>query len=231
MFSENMNASPVNPIPPVALIFPMLIFGVEIVLQAAEHGLIGGPLAIGWRLGLTQNYGFYDVIFEHMRENRDYSFANLLRLVSYSAVHASLAHALIASVMILALGKKVVEDFSGAAVLIIVPLSILVSALAYGLIDNSTVPLVGAFGAVYGLLGAYTWILWLQLDGKGRARWAAFRLIGFLMALQIVFYFLAGGQRDWIANFAGFLAGFALSFVLAPDARPRLRRWLASVRG
>lgn len=231
MFSENANELPMNPISPVVLALAALVFGVELVLQAGEHGLIGGPEAIGWRIGLINAYGFYDPIFEHMRQNGDYSAPNLLRLVSYPVVHSGFNHAFFAAVMILALGKKVAEDFSGKAVLIIVPLAVVAGSVAYGLLDNAKVPLVGAFAAVYGLLGAYTWILWLKLDGKGRARWTAFRLVGFLMTLQLVWYFALGGQKDWIAYFTGFLTGFGLSFVLSPDGGPRLRRWLAAIRG
>ena len=231
MSSENMNASPVNPIPPVVLIIAILVFSAELVLQAGENGLIGGPAAIGWRLGLIENYSFFDPIFEHMLENRDFTYGNLLRLISYPVVHSSLTHAFFASVMILALGKKVAEEFSGKAVLVIVPIATLAGSITYGLIDNAKVPLYGAFPVVYGLLGAYSWILWLALDGKGRARWAAFRLVGFLLALQLLWYLFYGGQRDWIAFAAGFVSGFGLSFVLSPDAGPRVRRWVESIRG
>jgi membrane associated rhomboid family serine protease len=47
-----------------------------------------------------------------------------------------------------------------------------------------------------------------------RAR--AFTLIGFLMGIQLVFGLLFGGGLDWVADLAGFVAGFALSFVVAP---------------
>jgi rhomboid protease GluP len=231
MFSENMNASPVNPIPPVIVIVALAVIGPELVLQAAEHGWIGGPEAIGWRNTLIQNFGFFDQLFEHARQTRTATWNDLLRLVSYAFIHSSFMHAFFAMVMILALGKRVAEEFSTIAVLIILLLATIVGPLAYGFLDDPKYPLVGAFPALYGLLGAYTWILWLELDGKGRARWAAFRLIGFLMLLQLVFLLLVGGNNEWIANLAGFIVGFALSFVLAPDARPRLRRWLEAIRG
>ena len=231
MFSENMNASPVNPIPPVIIVVACLVIAPELVLQAAEHGWVGGPAAIGWRNTLIERYGFFDQLFEHMRQTRQAPPTDLLRLVSYAFVHFSMMHALFATIMILALGKRVAEEFSTVSVLVILFLASVVGPIVYGLIFTFSYPLVGAFPAVYGLLGAYTWILWLALDGKGHARWSAFRLIGFLMVLQLVYLLIAGGTNDWLANLAGFVLGFGMSFVLAPDARPRLQKWLAAIRG
>jgi rhomboid protease GluP len=231
MFSENMNTSPVNPVPPIIVILALAVVVPELVLQAAEHGWIGGPEAIGWRNTLIQTFGFFDQLFEHARQAREVSANDLMRLVTYPFVHGSLMHAFFGAVMILALGKRVGEEFSTISVILILLASTVVAPLVYGFFDSPKYPLIGAFPAVYGLLGAYTWILWLELDGKGRARWAAFRLIGFLMVLQLIFLLLVGGNNDWIANLAGFVMGFGLSFLLAPDARPRLQRWLAAIRG
>lgn len=231
MISDNMNVSPVNSVPPVILVVAILVVGAEAVLQAGENGLIGGPDAIGWRIALAQKFGFYDTIFEHMRENRDFAPANLLRLLTYPLVHASFMHAFFAGVMILALGKKVAEAFSVISVLVLLVLSTFAGSLVYGLADNPGIPLIGAYPAVYGLIGAYSWILWLTLDKKGKPSYAAFQLIGFLIALQLMWKLLFGGQNDWIADLAGFTTGFALSFVVSPDAGPRLRKWVAGIRG
>jgi membrane associated rhomboid family serine protease len=231
MFSDNLNSSPVNPVPPAALILPAILIAVEVALQAGARGLVGGADAVGWRSWLIQNYSFFDPVFEHIRQNRDFSPEYLMRFITYPVVHFSLHQALFAAVMMLALGKKVAEDFSSWSIFVIAPVATVGGALAYGLLTDSRVPLVGGFPAVYGLLGAYTWQLWLALDGKGRARWTAFRLVGFLMVLQLVWSFGFGAPNDWIAFAAAFAAGFGLSFLLAPDAGPRLRRWLEAVRG
>ncbi len=231
MFSENMNVSPVNPIPPVIVVVALSVMAPELVLQAAEHGWVGGPAAIGWRNILIERYGFFDQLFEHARQNRQVLPTDLLRLVSYAFVHFSIMHALFATIMILALGKRVAEEFSTVGVLVILFLASVIGPIVYGLLSTFSYPLVGAYPAVYGLLGAYTWILWLSLDGRGHARWSAFRLIGFLMLLQLLYLLIAGGNNDWIANLTGFALGFGMSFVLAPDARPRLQKWLAAIRG
>jgi membrane associated rhomboid family serine protease len=85
--------------------------------------------------------------------------------------------------------------------------------------------LIGIYPAVWGLLGAYTWGLWRKADATGRARLMAFRLVALLLFLQLFFRLTFGGGNEWIADLGGFLAGFALSFLVAPDAPDRLRSW------
>jgi membrane associated rhomboid family serine protease len=54
----------------------------------------------------------------------------------------------------------------------------------------------------------------------------AFTLIAFLMGIQLVFGILFGGSPDWIADLAGFVFGFALSFAVSPGGFARLREKL-----
>ena len=85
-------------------------------------------------------------------------------------------------------------------------------------------PLFGAFPPIYGLIGAYTYILWVRLARSGHNQFRAFAMIGFLMALQLVYAVLFGGQPTWVADVAGFVAGFSLSILVAPGG------WTAFLR-
>ena len=58
----------------IFLIF--LVAFVEFVLQLGQKGLIGEQASIGWRMELIQKYGFFDAIFEWMRDNNAYKFNN-----------------------------------------------------------------------------------------------------------------------------------------------------------
>jgi rhomboid protease GluP len=82
--------------------------------------------------------------------------------------------------------------------------------------------LVGAYPAIYGLIGAFTWRLWIRAEG--RERFLAFRLVGVLIALQIGLRFLEDAGDVWVAEAAGFAAGFMLAFLVAPDGGSRVRR-------
>jgi hypothetical protein len=82
------------------------------------------------------------------------------------------------------------------------------------------------YPAVYGLIGAFTFILWVRLGQQGAPQYRAFSLIALLLGIQLVFGLLFGGGPDWIAEVAGFAAGFLLSFVVSPGGWARVRERL-----
>jgi len=89
-------------------------------------------------------------------------------------------------------------------------------ALIYGTLVSTNYPLIGLYPAVYGFIGAYTYIVWVSLGAMGRNQIQAFQLIGILLGLQLLFGLIFGGNPSWIAELAAFLIGFAISPVLAP---------------
>lgn len=224
------NASPFNTLPPVVVVLVVLIGGVELMIQAADVGLIARPGFENLRRDLILQFGFFDKLFEWMRTAGVWPWDGLMRFVTYTFVHHEIVHALFACVMILAMGKFVGERFSAASVLILFFASAVMGALGYGLILNDGRQLIGAYPAVYGLLGAFTWVLFMGLGQAGENQLKAFQLIAFLMGLQLLFGAIGGGGNDWLADICGFATGFALSFVLAPDGAARIRRWLESSR-
>ena len=96
-------------------------------------------------------------------------------------------------------------------------------ALAYGLlIPDLRTPLIGAYPAVYGLIGAFTFMIFTNLARVGANKFRAFSLIGALLFFQLVFGVLFGAGWDWVADVAGFAAGFLLSFVVSPGGFQRV---------
>lgn len=230
MYDPDLNAAPINPLPPVVVFLALAIAGPEIVFQLASAGMAGGQNGVGWRMSAVESLGFFDQLFEYARSTGGYSARSLARFVTFPFVHFSAVHAGFATVMILALGKMVAERFSAASVLVLFVASSAAGALCYGLILETRFPLIGAYPAVYGLLGAYTWVLWLHADATGESRLRAFTLVALLLGLQLLFQVFFGGRNDWIADLGGFCTGFALSFVLGPDGARRIRGWLGRMR-
>ena len=225
------NAPPLNPIPPVVWLMVLPVVAVELIFGAGARGLVGGAEAIGWRLQAVRDWGFFVPGFDWMVENRQFPADLAVRFVSYAFVHASFTHALFAVVFLLALGKFVAEVFRPLAILAVFLGSIVAGALAYGLLLSTNQPLLGAYSGAYGLIGAFTFILWTRLGQVYEDRSRAFLFIGVLMGLQLVFnlinLILLGGVRwDFVADLAGFAAGFGLSFLVAPGGWAALLRRL-----
>ncbi|WP_456386736.1 rhomboid family intramembrane serine protease [Profundibacter sp.] len=219
--SSNENMSPVNPLPPVVVGLAVVIFLVEAAFNLGARGLIGGPEAIGWRSMAIGSYTPSGLLFDRMLETGRFPPEHLLRFVTYPFVHVSFTHMIFAAVLLLALGKFVGEVFAGWAVLLVFFLSAIVGAVVYGVFVDSRVALIGAYPAVYGLIGAFTFLLWVNLAAHGANQYRAFTLIGFLLFIQLVFGVFFGGGPDWIADVAGFVTGFLVSFVVSPGGWSR----------
>lgn len=216
----------VNPISPVVVVFFLAMLGIEAAFTLGNQGVVGGPMAVGWRVAAIEDYGFSAAVARQMWQHGIWPAEHVLRFVSYLFVHWSFTHMLVGGVMLLALGKFVGEVFAWWAVALVFLGSGIGGAAVWAVFANDNGLLVGVFPAVYGLIGAFSYVLWLKLGQTGGNQMRAFTLIGFLMAIQLVFGLLFGAQRDWIADLAGFGFGFALSFVVSPGGWVRLREKL-----
>lgn len=217
------NHSPVNPLPPVVVVLVLAMVLVEAAFSLGARGLVGGPEAVGWRSAAIQQYGFSNRALTWMIENRIFRPDYAIRFVTFPFIHGSFTHMLFAAVMTLAMGKFVGERLNQMAVLVLFFGSAMLGALTYGLILPDGPGLIGAFPGVYGLIGGFTYLLWVRLGQMGAQQSRAFTLIGLLLGLQMVFGVLFGTRPMWIADFSGFIFGFLLSVALVPGGLRRLR--------
>jgi len=219
---NDLNASPINPLPPVVWLLALPVIAMEVVVSLGAAGLVGGASAIGWRLDAVQRFAFSPEYLRRMYEAGLWPAEGLMRLISYPLVNVSTTQAVFVIVFLLALGKFVGEVFRWWAVLVVVFGAAVVGAVVYAALPFVTAPLVGGYPPVYGLIGAFTFILWTNLGRTGSNQIRAFSLIGLLLAVQLVFGLLFGGGTEWIADLAGFATGFVLSFVVSPGGWARV---------
>lgn len=213
--------SPFNALPSVVVALALPILAVELVFGAGARGFLGGPEAVGWRLEALRDHAFFGLLLAAMIETNRWPAAELSRFVTYPFVHLGFTHMLMVLVFLLALGKMVGEVFSGLAVLAVFFGSAVVGALAFAFLTDDPAPLAGGYPAVYGLIGAFTFILWVRLGEQGAPRIRAFYLIGLLLFVQLIFGLFFGSGRQWVAEVAGFCTGFAVSVVVSPGGWAR----------
>ena len=225
---QDRNAPPINPLPPVVWLLALPVIAMEVVVSLGASGFVGGPMGIGWRLDAVQHFAFSPEFLRRMYEVGQWPWDGLMRLVSYPLVHATTTHAVFVVVFLLALGKFVGEVFRWWAVLVVVFGAAITAAVVYAAAPMVTSPLIGGYPPVYGLIGAFTFIMWTRLGRTGGNQLQAFSLIGMLLAVQLLFGLLFGGGTEWIADLAGFGAGFLLSFVVSPGGWARVMAKLRS---
>lgn len=217
------NENPFNALPPVVAALALVLIGVELAFGAGARGLIGGPGAVGWRVEWVERFAFSDPIWEWMRETGQFQIKHLIRFLSYAFLHWSFTSALFAAVIVLAMGKFVGEVIGSFGVLVLFLACSAGGALGFALVLNDPTPLIGAYPGAYGLIGGFTYLLWLRLGQMGAQQIRAFSLIGMLMAIQLIFSLLFGGNSLWAAEVAGFAIGFVLTPLLMPGGMRRLR--------
>lgn len=219
--SYNPNPPAVNPLPWIVWALALPIIAMEVLLTLGETGLISDA-ARGWRVDALMRFSFFPQFAQVAWIEGSWLPYEPWRLLTYAFVHGGMTNAIFAVVILLALGKMVGEIFSPLAVLTIWVASTVLGGFAYVLLTNEQYPLVGAFPAVYGLIGAFTFLLWVRLAGTGNQQYRAFTLIGMLLAMQLLFGLLFGGGMQWVAEVAGFATGFFASFIVSPGGLNRV---------
>ena len=214
-------ATVVNPLPPVVAALFLVLLGIEVSLYLGAKGVIGGADAVGWRMDAIERFAFSPAVLERMTETGQWPAGYLIRFVSYPFIHTGFMHMLFVGVFLLAMGKMVAEVFGAVSMLLIFVVSSVCGALAYGFLAPEAAPLAGAFPPVYGLIGGFTYLLWRSLGQVGARQSNAFGIIAVLMGIQLLFDLIFNIKPDWVADLAGFLAGFFLSFALPPGGWAR----------
>ncbi|MBN2741744.1 MAG: rhomboid family intramembrane serine protease [Rhodobacteraceae bacterium] len=218
---EGYNEHPINPLPPIVWLLALPIIATELFFALGSSGLIASGAGAGWRLDALQRFAFSPQVMRAMIDTGQYPPQQVLRLITYPFVHASVTQAIFVLVFLLALGKMVGEQFSNLAVAVVFLGSSVIGALIYGLLPFTEIGLYGGYPGDYGLIGAFTWILWTRLGQENANQMRAFSLIGALMGIQLLFAMIFGARPDWIADLVGFVSGFTLSFFVAPGGMTR----------
>ena len=220
---QDLNAPPLNPLPPVVWLLALPMIALELMFSLGDAGVIGGPAAVGWRTTAIEQYGLWPDFWRQQLAIGNFGADVLLRFVTFPFLNFTVSQALFGVVMVLALGKFVGEVFRWWALLVVFFGAAIVGGLVYVSIPDIRQPLFGAFPAVYGLIGAFTFLIWVRLAGTGVNQFRAFSMIGVLLGMQLVFGVLFGGGWEWVADLPGFAAGFLLSFVVSPGGFGRVR--------
>ena len=225
---DGMSESPFNALPAVVWALALPMIATEALFGLGRIGLVGGAQGIGLRGEAINRTAFVPEVLHRMVAVGEADWSHAYRLLAYPFVHLSLTHGLFVIVFTLALGNMVAAQFRPPALLGLFFGSAIGGALAYTAFaafwPGRIEPLVGGYPAVYGLVGAFTFLLWTRLAETGGSRARAFTLIGMLLAFQLVFGLIFGAGTAWVAEVSGFVTGFALSFLLVQGGLARALR-------
>lgn len=176
---------------------------VEMVLEGADQGFWGSSR---WRGLAYQNGGFWRGLLDNWQPN--YYAQPLVMFASYGFLHGGFLHLLVNMITLVSFGRLVTERVGQLRFAIIYALSLLGGATGFAILSTAVQPMVGASGALFGLLGALTGLEYaarrLAREGIG----PVLRVIGLLIVLNIIMYWAMDGSLAWEAHLGGFLTGW-----------------------
>lgn len=194
---------PPSGIAPVIWALFLLCLIPESVLFGADMGLWGRT---EWRQTVWAYAGFWTGLLGNWRPN--YPFQALLMFPSYGFIHASLSHFLLNMVTLFSVAPPIVERIGQARFLLLYVVSLIGGAVGFALLSSVIAPMVGASGALFGLIGAA--IAWehddLRAEGASLAPVA--RAILLLAGLNLLLWWAMNGHLAWQTHLGGFVAGW-----------------------
>lgn len=131
-----------------------------------------------------------------------------LMFITHAFLHGGFMHLALNSVILLSLGKFVSIHIGAAKTILVLFLSAVGGAACFGLISTSNAPMIGASGAVFGLIG-----LWQAMDYRMRrqsnlpVKPVVMAFVA-LVASNIVFFVMLSGGLAWEAHLGGWIVGW-----------------------
>lgn len=179
---------------------------IEATLIGSDMGLWGRAV---WR-GLAYQYGgFWRGLLGDWQPN--YAAQPVVMFVTYGFLHGGILHLLVNMITLVSLGRLVIERAGPWRFLMIYAVSLLGGAAGFAALSSAVQPMVGASGALFGLVGALAgW----EYSARRLAREGigpVLRLVGLLVVLNAVMYWAMDGNLAWEAHLGGFVAGWAAS--------------------
>ena len=186
-----------------------LCCGVELVLVAADYGLIGTPR---WRGLAYQNGAFWAGLLYNWRPN--YGAQPGLMFVTYAFLHSGLGHLVGNMLTLFFLGQIVQERVGQRWFAALYAISAIGGAVAFAVLSSSPQPMVGASGALFGLAGAWQYWEWSDRRRAGQHTWPVWRTMLGLVLLNAVLWVWMDGLLAWETHLGGFIAGWVGAVVL-----------------
>ena len=185
----------------------------ELTFQLADRGFIATP-----RLRfLAYTYGgFWPGLLSDWQPN--FPGQSAAMFLTYSVFHGGFWHFLFNMITLLSLGAAVHDRGGMPRYVAIYVASILGGAMVYGLLAPNYNPMVGASGALFGLVGAL--VAWDTAERRALKLTLrpVLRVILVLAAMNVVLWWAMNGQLAWQTHLGGFLAGAAAAALLGENS-------------
>lgn len=198
----------------VVCVIMALCVVIEVVLSLSDFDLI-----VGSRLRQSAYVlgGFWPGLLGNWTPN--FAGQPTTMFVTYGFFHAGLLHLIVNMATLWTTGRIIIERVGTLGFVLLYSGSIIGGGLGYALLAPDVQPMVGASGALFGLVGGL--LAWAYLDRYTfrEGLWPVARAVALLIALNVVLWWAMDGQLAWQTHLGGFVTGWMMAFLV--DPRPR----------
>lgn len=194
---------------PVLVLFVLVPTFVELTLIAADNALLADT-----RLRpRTYQYGaFWAGLLDNWRPN--YPAQPYLMFLTYSFLHAGFWHLLGNMIGLIVLMQLNTPWVTTRRFFLIYVTSAVGGALAFGVLGSVLNPMVGASGALFGLVGSWKWNDWRAVAPTRRRIGMIARDTFLLILLNLIMWYANDGALAWEAHLGGFVTGLCVMAIL-----------------
>ena len=182
---------------------------IELALSAADVGILGPSTA---RFDVFMLAAFWEGYLTGWPAQ--YPLHPAAMFLTHAFLHGGFVHMLINMVSLAGLGKVVIVAIGQGRFLVIYLISAIAGAVGFALISSVNAPMVGASGALFGLLGLIVGREYMQARRQKTTLAPVIRTIGLLIVLNVVLWWATEGHLAWQAHLGGAVMGFLASFVV-----------------
>lgn len=185
----------------------------ELIFIGADLGLWG---TIRWRPDGYAYGAFWQGLLSGWLPN--YPSQPYVMFISYAFLHAGFWHLAVNMVVLIFLGQQVIARIGSTRFTLLYMLSILGGAAGFALLTSTFQPMVGASGALFGVIAFH--FLSTSLDrhtGQHQTFSACLGPIAIMALLNAGSYLLASGHLAWETHLGGTITG--LLFATLPQLR------------
>ncbi len=197
-----------------------ILWGLIVLCAALELSLFLSDQAIIGPDRLRQvvyDYGgFWPGLLDNWRPN--YPAQPWTMFITYGFLHSGPAHLIVNMITLWSLGRGVLARVGAWGFALLYIATLLGGAAGFALLAPGLRPMVGASGALFGLLGGL--LAWSYVDRftYNEGLWPIGRALLFLLALNLILWWAMDGQLAWQTHLGGFITGWVVAMLIDPRA-------------